>query len=395
MLNSPPPRANHQEQGLDYWLSESSLTVHIHPATPNSPSEKSSYFADGRNSSKNAQEPMACPSSSGATPHSPVLLGSVDVEDNCSTAKGLCRGKQAGQNYWVHHTYPTQVYDLTRPVLPVAIPKQLPFIPPRSPHLALTTTTTPVFIDPDITALVILNTTNGNLVSPLSPAHQNTIVREHQDAAMHVLKSTAIPAARAADIQIIWLTFGIAEEAVWKIAPMTRMSLETVADAGAKRISVGDQIGKLEVSCVDTQGHETGEHEQVDAGRNGVIGSWNTELAPSLQRCFQEGQLPSVRRKDQHFHRSTLAGIDGSLEDFLCESGIKTLLMAGLYTETSVLGTMFAAGEMGFDTILLRDACAARCGNHGQDVCEMICSGMVGLASSSEWLEKGVAEMLG
>lgn len=397
MLNSPPPKADHGEQSLDYWLSEPNLTIHIHPATPNSPGEKSNYFADGLGSIKNSNEPITPPSTPGAGPNAPVLLGSVNVEfeDDDSTLRGSYRGKQDGRNYWLHHTYPTQVYDLTRPPLPVPLPQQLPFIPPRSPHLALTTTTTPLFIDPDITALVILDTTNGNLVSPRAPAHQNTVFREHQETAMHVLKSTAIPAARAAGIQIIWLSLGIAETEIQKVAPMTRMSMEAAVGAGAERIKVGDEIGKLEVPCVDGQGRETGEREQIDGGHNGVIGSWNTELAPTLQRCLQEGQLPTVRAKDRQFYRSTLGGINDSLEAFLHERGIKTLLMAGLYTETSVLGTMHTAGEMGFDTILLRDACAARFGNSGQDACEMICSGTVGLASSSDWLEKGVAEMVG
>ncbi len=277
--------------------------------------------------------------------------------------------------FWLFH--PDHGFDLGHPSSPDQAPS--------GRRIKLPTTTMPVTVAPDKTALIIIDMQNIFL----SPAMFGKVRGEGHEAEDTLLR-TGIPAARLAAIQIVHVTWGISEEELDVLPPIIFRSFgfseirndhepggtkEVESDAG-----VGDDIGDVNLPNGST----------VSAGRLLMRDQWNTALHDPLQQEFDKSQttaLPDVR-----FHKSRLSGFWGGSTpciEFLKEKGITTLLFAGVNTDQCVFASLQDACNMGFDTILLRDGCGTTSPTYATEMVELNCRKPWGFVSSCQGLEDG------
>ena len=113
-------------------------------------------------------------------------------------------------NHWLYSSSPP-IFDLTRPSPPVYT------FPPPSASVSLTTTTTPIIISPPASALVIIDMQNFFLSTYLGRPADGA----GNKAAQQLLEK-AIPAARKAGIQIVWLNWGLTDGEIKHMPPGTR-----------------------------------------------------------------------------------------------------------------------------------------------------------------------------
>ncbi|OTA54811.1 isochorismatase family protein [Hypoxylon sp. EC38] len=290
-------------------------------------------------------------------------------------------------NFWLWS--PDYGWDMTHPKTPEASPVQ--------PNLVLNCEISNVIIDPRKTALLIIDMQNYSMSSALGVSHVPAVFQA-QDA----LLKYAIPAARKANIQIIWLNWGLTEKDLEVITPGSmrvfgwRANCEAVdygvfprswtTNGGEKMIKCGEcpkakgpgmDLGKV----VLTNGTE------VEAGRALMRDTWNAELHEPLRCAFEQGQTAS--RPDVLIHKDRNSGLyDGScsLNQYLEKSGIRTLLFAGMNTDQCVMANLQDAHSRGFDTIMLRDACATDSPNYAQQSAEFNCCINWGFLSTSRSL---------
>ncbi|KAK0667267.1 Isochorismatase-like protein [Cercophora samala] len=245
-------------------------------------------------------------------------------------------------------------FDLTHPPTPESAPVE--------PRLTLQCALTPVVIDPAKTALLIIDLQNYDLHEALG--NDNPEFYRAEDA---VLKY-AIPAARKAGIQIIWVTTGYSDEDLKEMDPgvfktfnfepvklsedwqMLRPG-EGLSNKGMYRNQkgVGDEIGEV----ADKDG------KVIDAGRVLVRASWNSWLHDPLSAAYFDGQRAVP--PDVHFYKNRSSGMCDRMKDvtdFLNEHNLRTLLFTGINIDQCVMGTLQDAYLKGFDTILLKDGCA-------------------------------------
>lgn len=253
------------------------------------------------------------------------------------------------------------------------------------PQIRLETSTAPVTISPEKTALVIIDMQNIFL----SPAMFATTRGEGHEAE-DLLLSTAIPAARKAGIQIIHVTWGISEEDLAVLPPVIfRIFGFYETDHSGPRDpkeakgswGVGDDIGDRQLP----------NGSKVDAGRMLMRDQWNTALHEPLQRDFDDSQknhLPDVR-----FNKNRLSGFWGGstpCTEYLKKKGITTLLFAGVNTDQCVLASLQDACNLGFDTILLKDGAGTTSPDFAKYMVEMNCRKSWGFVSSCQALADGV-----
>ncbi|KAK0117393.1 hypothetical protein ONS96_013223 [Cadophora gregata f. sp. sojae] len=113
---------------------------------------------------------------------------------------------------------------------------------------------------------------------------------------------------------------------------------------------------------------------KVDAGRALMRETGNVDLHGPLLSAFQEGQ--EARRPDVIIYKNRNSALyDSSCElyRYLNKIGISSLLFAGMNTDQCVMGTLQDAHSRGFDTILLRDACATSNPSFAQQSAELNC----------------------
>lgn len=216
-------------------------------------------------------------------------------------------------NFWLHSS--KTGFDLTHPPTPDEIAP--------GPRVTVKTTTTPITISPARTALVIIDMQNFFLSEAFGRK------RGAGHAACDALLKYAIPAARKAGIQIIWLNWGLTDEEVRDMAPAVKRAFgfqSTVVEDG-KQSNGEDPFVETDTSiAVDKHGdprHKGGDvmlengkdgriykglgsqcgtvtlpsGEKVDAGRLLMRDSWNAALYPPLDKCYEEGlkaEVPDV-----------------------------------------------------------------------------------------------------
>ena len=122
-------------------------------------------------------------------------------------------------NFWLW--YEQDGFDLTHPETPTSTPVQ--------PRIALQTTYIPITITPSKTALVVIDMKNFFLSRSLGRKGQC------HDADAMLLKY-ALPATRNADIQVIWLTWGL-----------TEADLESMSQTSLRIFKFDDNGNSLEV----------------------------------------------------------------------------------------------------------------------------------------------------
>ncbi|MDM0086993.1 MULTISPECIES: cysteine hydrolase [unclassified Variovorax] len=135
-----------------------------------------------------------------------------------------------------------------------------------------------------------------------------------------------LPAWRRAGGAVVWLN--------WGIRPDARNLSATVHFKG--KGGRADAVGYAERST-------------IDRGRALVAGDWGAQVIDELE----------VAASDITVHKHRLSGFwDNELDSVLRHQGITTLLFAGINTDRCVFSTLQDAAFIGYDCVLLSDACS-------------------------------------
>lgn len=245
-------------------------------------------------------------------------------------------------NFWLHSI--ETGYDLTHPLEPWS-----PLVQPR---IRLSTTTEPVTLDPAKSALVIIDMQNFFLSPLLGRSRDGKGIE-----ASAALVKDAIPACRKAGIRIIWLNWGLTQDEIDSMPPVTlkafgfRRSSQTSAKGPSLYQGLGSQMGII----VSDEG------VAIDAGRLLMRDQWNAALYDPLEESRQAGLGGKCEREDVWIHKNRMSGLWGSstlCTEYLEQKGIKTLLFAGVNTDQCVGGSLQDAVTRGYDCLLLTDGCA-------------------------------------
>ncbi|TLD19334.1 hypothetical protein PspLS_10021 [Pyricularia sp. CBS 133598] len=280
-------------------------------------------------------------------------------------------------------------YDLTHPDSPTT--------PSPSPSLRLPTATAPILISPAKTALVVVDMQNfflspalGRPAAPDSPGN----------LAARSLLDHAIPAARRAGIQVIYLNWGLTDTDLAALPPVLFRAF------GTRRVEgVGDGSSEGEVLSPPGLGDDMGavtlpDGSTVPAGRKLIRAQWNTTLHPPLQASYDESQAGPL--PDKIFHKNRISGFQCGpygaaappIYDFLRQQGIMTLLFAGVNTDQCVLGSLQDACNAGFDTVLLKDCVGTSSPDFARLMVEFNCRRTWGFAAEGSALTSAVEDML-
>lgn len=134
-----------------------------------------------------------------------------------------------------------------------------------------------------------------------------------------------LPAWRAAGGTVLWLNWGIRPD---------RLNLPPVVQFKGKG-SAG-AVGYAEVS-------------PEDRGRSLVPGDWGAQVVDELATA--PGDITVFKHRLSGFW-------DNELDSILRQRGTTTLLFSGVNTDRCVFSTLQDAGFLGYDTVLLEDACS-------------------------------------
>lgn len=280
-------------------------------------------------------------------------------------------------------------FDLTHPDTPTSSPVH--------PRIPLQTSNSPITIDPSKTALVIIDMQNFFLSRSLRRKVQG------HDAEAALLKY-ALPAARKAGIQVIWLTWGLTESDMQTMSPTMLRIFNFKSNGSSLEVPApGSESEQKEYWTGGGMGAELGEvtlndGRKVDMGRMMMRDQWNTALHKPLQDVYEASlhlELPDLR-----FHKNRVSGVcDSSTElmDFLAGRGarIKTLLFAGVNTDQCVYGTMQDANLKGLDTVLLKDGCGTISPDFASQMTFHNCGKSWGFVTTCQQLAHGVENMVG
>lgn len=134
-----------------------------------------------------------------------------------------------------------------------------------------------------------------------------------------------LPAWRKAGGALVWLNWGIRAD---------RANLSPTIHFKGKRSASG--VGYAEAS-------------PIDHGPSLVQGSWGAQVIDEL----------AVASGDLTVHKHRLSGFwDNELDSVLRQQGITTLLFAGINTDRCVFSTLQDGAFLGYDCVLLQDACS-------------------------------------
>ncbi len=134
-----------------------------------------------------------------------------------------------------------------------------------------------------------------------------------------------LPAWRSAGGAVVWLNWGVRPD---------RLNLSPTVQFKGKRSA--DGVGYAESS-------------PDDRGLSVVAGEWGAQVIDEL----------SAAPSDITVFKHRLSGFwDNELDSILRQQGITTLLFAGVNTDRCVFSTLQDAGFLGYDCVLLADACS-------------------------------------
>ena len=244
------------------------------------------------------------------------------------------------------------------------------------------------------------------------------------------LLQKAIPAARKAGIQIIWLNWGLTDKDIEDMPPSTRRAFGFEA-------ALDKEADETDLPAVDAHGVNQAAAEQVLKDKDGVphakdltengkpkriykgLGSdigpvkledgafidggrllmrdtWNAALPPTLNTSYEEG-VQLGHKPDIWIHKNRMSGLWGPstpCTEFLEREGIRTLLFAGVNTDQCVGGSLQDAFTKGWDCILLSDACGTTSPEFATDCIEWNCARTWGFVTKCADLEQGVEGMM-
>lgn len=302
-------------------------------------------------------------------------------------------------NFWLYHT--DYGYDLTHPPHPHA--------PPVPDRITLDTRGSRVAVDPNKSALVIVDMQNFFLNPQLGrPTTSNGL-----NACNQLIKH-AIPACREAGIQIIWLNWGLSKEDLTMMPPAVmrafgfdtrkpsplfppfpsfenredeprpdQESLEGPAKKKRKFLGPGAEVGLVELEG----------NMMATGGGLLMRGSWNAALFPPMEEARKEGLRKEVKKKDVIIHKNRMSGLWGMetpCSMFLASQGIRTLFFAGVNTDQCVGGSLQDAFSKGYDCFLLSDGCGTSSPDFAQQCMEYNSIKSWGFVLSCEQLATGI-----
>lgn len=293
--------------------------------------------------------------------------------DTASSSKRTVIG--TADNFWLFNE--KLGFDITHPSNPDSA-----LIYPR---LTLQTTKTPVTLAPQKTAIVVIDMQNVFLSSAMGRE------KGAGHAVEQALLEKCIPAARKANIRILWLTWGISDEGLRTVPPMFYrnfgLTFNPESNSPAHATSDSEQQWRLiDGGIGQSVGKVTLEDgTSIDGGKLLMKDQWNTELHGGLANAYSEGTR--LTPADVRFHKETHSGFWGGNTEFaqyIHREGLKTLLFAGVNTDQCVLATMQDAAQQGYDTIMLKDACGTRSPQFAQDMVEFNAHKAFGFQSSCD-----------
>ena len=338
--------------------------------------------------------------------------------DNDSTAPSNKRALIGSPpNHWLWSSSPLY-FDLTRPP-----PPEYPF-PSPSRTIHLSTTTTPVMLDPSMTALLIIDMQNFFLSTCLGRPADGAGNR-----AARCLLDDAIPAARKAGLRVVWLNWGLTDEDLSQIPPSTRRAFGFEAtlrkEGKEKALPAVDPHGVNQKAAEHYMANEDATSRPEHLTQNGqpvriynglgsdigpvaledgsVIGggrllmrdTWNASLTPELEAAYRKG-VTLKEKPDVWIHKNRMSGLwgaTGACQEYLEKEGIKTLLFAGVNTDQCVGGSLQDAFTKGWDCILLSDGCGTTSPGFAKECVEFNCARTWGFVSSCRDLKKATAKM--
>lgn len=134
-----------------------------------------------------------------------------------------------------------------------------------------------------------------------------------------------LPAWRQAGGTVLWLNWGIRPD---------KLNLPPTVHFKSKRSAAEPGYG---------------EASALDRGRSLVPGEWGAQVVDELP----------VQAQDITVHKHRLSGFwDNELDSMLRQRAATTLLFAGVNTDRCVFSTLQDAGFLGYDCVLLKDACS-------------------------------------
>jgi len=209
------------------------------------------------------------------------------------------------------------------------------------------------------TALVIIDMQNFFLHPDL---------RDHPKglACVNPLMSV-IPPLRKAGVKIVWVNWGLTEAELQTIPPSLVRGFMKNGRGG-----FGSQL-------------------PGSFGRLLMRGAYNSDLYGPLQTAWLEGEKAGT---DVWIHKNRMSGLWGpqsSLDLYLQEEGITSLIFSGVNADQCVLGTLIDSYYRGYDILLLKDATATTSPEGGYENVVYNSGGAYGFATDS----KSVVEALG
>ena len=137
-----------------------------------------------------------------------------------------------------------------------------------------------------------------------------------------------LPAWRHAGGRVLWLNWGVRADTL-NLGPTVRYKAGRPDARGEPAVGYG-QVSPL------------------DRGPSVVAGSWGAQVVEEL----------AVAPEDITVHKHRLSGFwDNELDSLLRQQGITTLLFCGVNTDRCVFSSLQDAGFLGYDCVLLKDAC--------------------------------------
>jgi ureidoacrylate peracid hydrolase len=215
---------------------------------------------------------------------------------------------------------------------------------------------TRVGLDLNRAALVVIDMQN-DFCHPLGWFGQKGIDVSPMRAPIPVLERL-LPTWRSAGGRVLWLNWGIRPD---------RLNLPPMVQYAGKRTA--QAVGYGEIST-------------EDRGRSLVSGEWGAQVVDELQ---QDSNDVSVNK-----HR--LSGFwDNELDSVLKGLGLQTLLFAGVNTDRCVFSTLQDAGFLGYDCILVSDACATPSPRYVSRAIHYIVERLHGFICTSSAIERALA----
>ena len=170
-----------------------------------------------------------------------------------------------------------------------------------------------------------------------------------------------LPAWRAAGGRVLWLNWGVRADLA-NLPPSVRYKAK-----GGRAEGVG-----------------YGEVSPDDHGPSLVRGSWGAARIDELQAAPD----------DLHVDKHRLSGfLDNELDGVLRNLGVTTLFFAGINTDRCVFSTLQDAGFLGYDCVLISDACATPSPDYVTQAIHFLVLKLHGFITDSKALHAGLQSL--